>query len=170
MRQTVLISLLVIIALSLIGCAPHSPLEEAIDHARYIESFLHLSREKLIAEVSSDLFLTTEEATMAVDSCNFNWNEEALMRANMRMLYQIHSYESLIKDLVKLDLFTLEQATYAADNCNADWYEQAVMYATEIVTPRPTITYDSLMYYLLTYGFTQEQAEYAANIVCGGEM
>ena len=71
---------------------------------------MSFSKDGLIKQLEFDKF-TTEQATFGVDSCNADWNEQAVKKAKEYLDVMSFSKDGLIKQL-EFDGFTTEQAEY----------------------------------------------------------
>lgn len=68
--------------------------------------------------------------------------------------------------LTEYEGYTPEEAAYAVENCNADWFEQAVIAGTYAInTYEHIINKEELLWHLIQSDFTEEQAEYAADVL-----
>ena len=97
-------------------------------------------------------------------STNTSDQEEALVAAKDYLEWSCFSYSGLIDQLI-YEGFTEDSSIYAANNCGADWNEQAVKSAKNYLNCF-MLSKEELKYELVHYaGFTNEQANYALNIV-----
>ena len=87
------------------------------------------SRQGLIDQLSSEYGnkYSVADATLAVESLNADWNEQARRKAASYLEMMGYSRQGLIDQLSSEygDKFTVEQATFGVDAQNADWNEQA---------------------------------------------
>lgn len=123
---------------------------------RYLQT-MPFSHDGLIEQLEFEKY-STEDATIAADNCNADWNEQALKKAKDYLSLKSFSHDHLIEQL-EFEKYTSEQASYAADNCGADWNEQAVGSAKNYLELMP-FSRDQLIEQLEFEGFTHDQAVY----------
>lgn len=87
--------------------------ENAIESARDYLSLTSFSRTGLIEQLEYEGF-TTEEATLAVDLLDADWNEQAWQSAESYLDFTSFSRSGLIEQL-EYEGFTHEQAAYGVD-------------------------------------------------------
>jgi hypothetical protein len=97
--------------------------QNAVKSARSYLSFTAFSRQGLIDQLSSaygDKY-AVQDATIAVDSLNENWNAEAVQSAKSYLKLSAFSCQGLIDQLDSAygDKYTVAQATYGAQQAGA---------------------------------------------------
>jgi len=99
------------------------PQRNAVRSARQYLSFQGFSRDGLIHQLSSDFGsgYDVADATVAVDSLNVDWNEQAARSARQYLSVQGFSCRSLIQQLSSSagSSFTEQQARYGAERAGA---------------------------------------------------
>ena len=99
------------------------PQKNAVRSAKLYTSMQGFSREGLIEQLSSDAGdgYKIEDATVAVDSLNLDWNKEAVKSAKLYLSMQGFSCKGLIEQLSSSagDKYTESQATYGAQQAGA---------------------------------------------------
>src|SRR5690606_28017718 len=125
----------------------------------YIE-IMSFSRQGLIEQLEYEGF-STSEATLAVDSLEVDWNEQAVESASSYLEVMSFSREGLIEQL-EFDGFTTEEATVGVDSVSVDWNEQAWRSAEAYLEIMP-FSRSELIDQLKFDGFTTEQATYAVD-------
>lgn len=92
--------------------------KNAVRSAKQYLSFKGFSRDGLIQQLSSDAGdgYDVQDATVAVDSLNVDWNEQAVKAAQAYLEFKGFSCKGLIQQLSSSagDKFTKEQAEYGA--------------------------------------------------------
>ncbi len=93
--------------------------QQAVGSAQSYLDFSGFSRQGLIDQLSSEFGdqYSVEDATVAVDSLNVDWNAEAVESAQSYLDFSKFSCQGLIDQLSSEygEHFTLDQATYAAN-------------------------------------------------------
>jgi Host cell surface-exposed lipoprotein len=99
------------------------PQINAVRSAKQYISMQGFSRQGLIQQLSSDAGdgYKVSDATVAVDSLNIDWNEEAIKSARQYLNMQGFSCKGLIQQLSSSagDKYTVSQATYGARQAGA---------------------------------------------------
>lgn len=99
------------------------PQKNAVRSAKQYLSFAGFSRDGLIQQLSSSAGdgYDVNDATIAVDSLNVDWNEQAVKSANQYLKMTGFSCNGLIEQLSSSagDKYTLSQATYGAQQAGA---------------------------------------------------
>lgn len=120
------ISFLTLILLSttpLLAKAMTGPQKNAARSAKEYLSFSGFSREGLINQLSSSAGdgYNIKDATVAVDSLNINWNEQAVRSAKEYLSIMGFSCSGLIEQLSSSagDKYTISQAQYGAQKAGA---------------------------------------------------
>lgn len=97
--------------------------KNAVRSAENYLDFKGFSRDGLIAQLSSEYGdgYSKEDATVAVDSLNVDWNEQAVKAAQAYLEFKGFSCKGLIQQLSSKhgDKFTKEQAEYGAKGAGA---------------------------------------------------
>jgi hypothetical protein len=97
--------------------------QNAARSARSYLSFTAFSRQGLIDQLSSEYGdkYAVQDATIAVDSLNVDWNAEAVQSAKSYLKFTAFSCQGLIDQLDSPygDKFTVDQATYGAKQAGA---------------------------------------------------
>lgn len=97
--------------------------KNAVRSAKQYLSFKGFSRDGLIQQLSSDAGdgYDVNDATVAVDSLNIDWNEQAIKSAQTYLQIQGFSCKGLVEQLSSPagDGFTKEQAEYGAKGAGA---------------------------------------------------
>ena len=101
-----------------------------------------------------------EISISAIESCEIDWNNEAVKCAKVYLEYNEYSYKSLKNELL-FEKFTEEQAKYGVDNCNANWDEQALKYANEMLDGVDEYTPNDLIDELESEDFEEKNIKYA---------
>ncbi|MCU4710397.1 Ltp family lipoprotein [Acinetobacter pittii] len=95
----------------------------AMRSAKSYLDFSGFSRKNLINQLSSDYGegYSVADATVAVDSLDVDWNEQAVRSAKQYLDYQGFSCKGLIKQLSSQygEKYTVDQATYGAQQAGA---------------------------------------------------
>ena len=142
--------------------------QAAVRSAESYLGFAGFSRQGLIDQLSSEFGdqYPMEDATVAVDSLNVDWNAEAVESANSYLDFAGFSRQGLIDQLSSEfgEQFTPEQATYAVDSLNVDWNAEAVKSATSYLDFSGFSCQGLIDQLSSEFGeqFTLEQATYAA--------
>lgn len=142
--------------------------QQAADEAADYVEFIPSSRARLIEVLTLDGTYTEPDATVAVDSLNIDFNEQALLESQTLIEYGTYARQSLIASLSWEygGAFTLEEATYAADNVGADWNAEAVDAAEASLGIFDAPNCEEVVDYLTNdVGFTPEEAQYGAEAV-----
>lgn len=99
------------------------PQKNAVRSAKQYLTLKGFSRDGLIKQLSSDYGdgYEVNDAAIAVDSLNINWNKQAARSAEQYLLLQGFSCSRLIKQLSSAygDGYTISQATYGAKQTDA---------------------------------------------------
>jgi hypothetical protein len=142
-------------------------MDQARQTAEVYKSISTYSGPKMASQLEFDGF-TPDEAAYGADAAGLN--DEAASRENAlstAKAYVEHSYfskQKMIEQLSGFDGYSQDDAIYAADNCGADWMKSAVETArTDLEYSE--FTWDEMVEELQNEGFTQEEAEYAADEV-----
>lgn len=117
------------VSFSIIGVAPTwaesltGPQKNAVRSAKQYLSLQGFSRDGLIQQLSSPYGdgYEVDDATIAVDSLNVDWNKEAVESAKQYLSIQGFSCRGLIDQLSSSygDMYTESQATYGAQQAGA---------------------------------------------------
>ena len=103
--------------------------QSAVRSAESYLSFKAFSRQGLIDQLSSEYGdqFPVEDATVAVDSLNVDWLEQAMESAQSYLEFSGFSRQGLIDQLSSEfgEQFTIEQATFGVDYSSADWNAEA---------------------------------------------
>ena len=95
----------------------------AVRSAKQYLSMMGFSRDGLIRQLSADAGdgYSVADATVAVDSLNVDWNQQALKSAKQYLSMQGFSCKGLIEQLSSSagEGYTVEQATYGAQQAGA---------------------------------------------------
>ena len=93
--------------------------QQAVGSAESYLEFSGFSRQGLIDQLSSEYGdqFSVEDATVAVDSLNVDWNAEAVESAQSYLEFSNFSCQGLIDQLSSEfgDQYTVEEATYGAN-------------------------------------------------------
>lgn len=94
------------------------PQNNAVRVAKQYLSMSGFSRGGLINQLSSDAGdgFEISDATVAVDSLNVDWNQEAVKSAKQYLNMMGFSCKGLINQLSDGDQYTVDQATYGAQH------------------------------------------------------
>jgi len=145
--------------------------KNAVKSAKNYLSFQGFSRKGLIEQLSSSAGdgYDVEDATVAVDSLDVNWNDQAVKSAKNYLSFQGFSRKGLIEQLSSSagDGYDVEDATVAVDSLDINWNDQAVKSAKNYLSFQG-FSCKGLIEQLSSSagdGFTVEQATYGAQQV-----
>lgn len=153
------------------GCttsAPKAPVnskevQRAVQAARSYLEWSGFSRSGLIDQLEYEGF-SNAVATKAVDSLDLNWTSQAKKKAQSYLEWGHFSRSELIHQL-EFEGFSSTQATRAVDLLDVNWKQQAVKAARSYIENELVYTRSRLIEQLVSDGFSQYEAEYAAGQV-----
>ncbi len=116
------------------------------------------SKQGMIEQLQRDKF-TADESVKAVEACDADWREEALIIANSYLDGQSFSKKGLEHQLL-YKKFTEEEAAYAVESCDGDWNKEALDKANEYLVDE-SLSKESLAELLKRDLFTDEETAYA---------
>lgn len=99
-----------------------------------------------------------EDAVYAADNCGADWKAEALKDAQQTLDFS----KKEVLEFLENGGFTADEISYAMANCDANWKERALERAKNYLYGNPT-SYNELIDALVSFGFTEEEAVYAAD-------
>nr|WP_181718255.1 Ltp family lipoprotein [Psychrobacter sp.] len=107
------------------------PQANALRSAKDYLEYSGYSRKGLIEQLHECDDYIVSDATIAVDSLNVDWKEQAVKSAKDYLEYSGYSRKGLIEQLHECDDYIVSDATVAVDSLNIDWKEQAVKSAKD---------------------------------------
>lgn len=117
-----------------------------------------------VASVLSAVDDTSEETEAPVNT-EANRNESALAAALDYLSYDYGESPETLTTYLTGAGFSAEEAAYAVEHCNADWMEEAVKCSVFILENYTHVTNrDEMIFQLEQWGFTHDQAVYAADV------
>lgn len=125
------------------------------------ESYLNssaFSYTGLIEQLEYEGF-SESEAKYGVNSCDADWELQAVKKAKSYLNSSAFSYSGLKKQL-RYEGFTKDEAKYGVDNCNGDWNEQAAKKVDSYLHSLSNMSRSRLIEQLQFEGFTYQQAVY----------
>jgi len=140
------------------GSTPLSQ-QNAVDKAESYLQYSAFSRTGLIEQLEFEGF-SPEDATLAVDSLDVDYGEQAKKKAEDYIDYSAFSRSGLIEQL-EFEDFSPEDSAAAVDSLSIDYNEQAAKKAQEYLDSS-SFSRSGLIDQLVFEGFTQEQATYGA--------
>ena len=138
--------------------------EDALARAMIYLSERPYSRDRLYYAIQEMDGFTEDAATYAVENCGADWFEQAVLLAKKLEKTWPYSRLKLKQALIMYEYFTEEQAEYGVENSEINWNDQAQRFAHNAVLNN-TYTYDELVEYMISEGFTEEQATIGADYV-----
>ncbi len=137
--------------------------KDAVRQARAYLDISGFSREGLIEMLLLEGY-TEDDAVFGADNTGADWYEEATRKAESYLDISSYSFDGMVSQLQRIDKFTELEAIYGADHCSADWSGQAVEKASFYLA-NGDYTREELIEQLIYDGFTDDEAEAAANAV-----
>jgi len=133
--------------------------QQAVDSANTHILSGSFSKGAMYGQLDNEGF-TQEQIVAALEGCEANWNQEALQALQAYLEISPFS-ESSMYDQLMFEDFTEDEITYAMESCNVDWAAQALRRAQQLKEEGTAA--DILAQTLVLEGYTQEQADHAAN-------